>query len=413
MADVFVSYSHEDRNRISDIVAALRQLRIEVWADTNLGAGAEMVSAERDHLRVQGQGAPAIESLSAMLDAEKKRNEASDTELQKARIDLADTGQKLSSAYKERDQLRGQIGTLQHELAQSRSQAVVESKVEPDLIAHAIPEPNGVRLKIAERTRAYPERLNSATRCDKLSGSRYDDDNKSGVFQPDMNLLSSDEIEQAISSCRLASASQKKGAVERHFLTQLGRSLAASAVRKAIEADDVEAHRRMEQAVQAWNQAQLKGSSYAMDLIGAFHYGVFAKEAKKAANFFGQKNISEAAQWWKRSAESGNAVAMVNLAGALLDPDYEGPDKNSESAALRWLHEAKEKRYPKAYINHASNILAGKLDKKTSMTDEERGRRAAEMAEKAFGCLGDKESVEKFFSENPRLQKYRNTNAAC
>jgi hypothetical protein len=46
MADVFISYKRDDRDRVAAIAARLRDLKVDVWFDENLRSGAAFVSFE-------------------------------------------------------------------------------------------------------------------------------------------------------------------------------------------------------------------------------------------------------------------------------------------------------------------------------------------------------------------------------
>ncbi|WP_083919365.1 toll/interleukin-1 receptor domain-containing protein [Methylosinus sp. LW4] len=371
--------TNDMKSELSDAQTQLAAMKLEK----------EKIEKEKNNLYQSFENAVNV-TKAAVDDIARRENEKLLTKLQNAEHERDKVKETLEVAIKERDTVRAKIppNAVESELREvpaRKSQRPTETEPRTEAVAY--------------------------NDCTRLAGNRFDDDNGSHDGPLDMSALTATQIQDAIRVCGIAAKGAGSRTRHRQIFAQLGRASAALAEIYANIGDRSGALVAMKDALANWSTAQKSGSAYAMNMLGAYYDGVYGRELKAPdENYFENRRRDEAKKWWKQAVDNGNSVAMVNLAGSLLESNGQATNRDDVIAAIKLLEQAKQRGNPRSYIAHAKHILIGNLD--ADLSTENRRQRAAAMAEQA-ACLGGKEMADEFFVKNKLLGPYRPLNQRC
>jgi hypothetical protein len=190
--------------------------------------------------------------------------------------------------------------------------------------------------------------------CDRLMGNRFDPERPAGAPYVINTFRATEDssTDLAIRAC-LASMHIDPGIARRRYIAQAGRAYAVGAEAKAVAGNDVDAQVEMKQAIQLWMDGSDRGSSAAMNSLGALWNGTYNAEVTAARQrqnslaspfSFVTPNMQTALDYWLKGAGAGNATSMRN-AGVLLLGDFVDPPPLFKDVprALNLLNQAMQK----------------------------------------------------------------------
>jgi TPR repeat protein len=237
-------------------------------------------------------------------------------------------------------------------------------------------------------------------KCDKSMGTQFDPDLPKDVAPvANTSFMTEQDIDQAIANCIAA-----RSGSSRRSISQLGRAYAAKAALMAAQGNASEARENMDRAISQWKVAEAKGSSAAMNFLGAYYGGTFNSSN---VSFVDPPDFVKALGYWEAGAKLGNLRAARNAGSVLLqgDQDYPGTKQNIKDA-VKLLDQAIQGGEPAA-----AGVLGRALysnDPKGVGKDVKRGLELL-----ATACLAGDQNARDFYDSPAAKQKQIPRPAGC